>query len=94
MNHPEMCYVFIATENAVGIVKWGENGYYKTDYPHNFTNEVVDEMNEKLGLTKKESDSMMYCSMANLPETNEAWEKHYNMCMEIKEKHNKEREGK
>ena len=85
-NHPETCWVYIPTERSVGIVKWGENGYYKTDYPHNYTAEIVDELNEKSGYTKTEIMAMQICSMANLPETDEAWEKHFQMVCELSEK--------
>ena len=85
MVHPEVCYVFIPTENSVGIVKWGERGYYPTDYPHNYTAEIVAEMNEGLGFSAEEIRAMQICSMANIPETEEAWEKHYAMVKEALE---------
>ena len=84
MKHPELCYVHIATDNSVGIVKWGERGYYKTDFPvGKYTSEIVSEMNEGSGFTDKEIKAMQICSMVNtLPETDEAWQKHYAKILE------------
>lgn len=58
---PEQCYVFVQTENCVGIVKKGESGFYRTDIQGgkpSETNALVNEMNEKLGLTKAQVDAM------------------------------------
>lgn len=84
MKHPDFCYVFLQTEKAVGIVKWGEKGYYTTNYPHNYTEELVDEINTSLGVAKHESSAMIACSMSDsLPETDEAWREHYESCLEL-----------
>lgn len=91
-NHPETCYVLLPTvNNTIGIVKWGENGYYKTNYPSGYTKEIVDELNDRLGCSRTEIKAMQICSMANLPETEDAWEKHFKMVCGMIDKHEKER---
>ena len=63
---PEQCYVFVQTENCVGIVKKGESGFYRTDIQGgkpSETNALVNEMNEKLGLTKAQVEAMKAGSM-------------------------------
>lgn len=90
-NHPETCYVYIPTDHSVGIVKWGERGYYKTNFPHDFTWETVAEINDRSGYSRTEIRAMQICSMVDsLPETNEAWEKHFNMVCETFDRHGKE----
>ena len=63
---PEQCYVFVQTENCVGIVKKGESGFFRTDIQGgkpSETNALVNEMNEKLGLTKDQTEAMKAGSM-------------------------------
>ena len=63
---PEQCYVFVQTENCVGIIKKGESGFYRTDIQGgkpSETNALVNEMNEKLGLTKAQVEAMKAGSM-------------------------------
>ena len=63
---PEQCYVFVQTENCVGIVKKGESGFFRTDIQGgkpSETNALVNEMNEKLGLTKAQVEAMKAGSM-------------------------------
>ena len=63
---PEQCYVFVQTENCVGIVKKGESEFYRTDIQGSKpseTNALVNEMNEKLGLTKDQTEAMKAGSM-------------------------------
>ena len=63
---PEQCYVFVQTENCVGIVKKGESGFYRTDIQGgkpSETNALVNEMNEKLGLSKGQAKAMKAGSM-------------------------------
>ena len=63
---PEQCYVFVQTENCVGIVKKGESGFYRTDIQGgkpSETNALVNEMNEKLGLSKGQAEAMKAGSM-------------------------------
>lgn len=82
----EMSYVLIhntATTGELGIIKWGESGYYPTNYPDNYTQEMVDTLNERIGVSKAEAHSMEMCSRAN-PDN---WEEHFNKCMNIYNKH-------
>ena len=63
---PEKCYVFVQTENCVGIVKKGESGFFRTDIQGgkpSETNALVNDMNEKLGLTKDQTEAMKAGSM-------------------------------
>ena len=63
---PEQCYVFVQTENCVGIVKKGESGFYHTDIQGgkpSETNALVNEMNQKLGLSKGQAEAMKAGSM-------------------------------
>jgi hypothetical protein len=63
---PEQCYVFVQTENCAGIVKKGESGFYRTDIQGgkpSETNALVNEMNEKLGLSKGQAEAMKAGSM-------------------------------
>ena len=63
---PEQCYVFVQTENCVGIVKKGESGFYRTDIQGgkpSETNALVNEMNKKLGLSKGQAEAMKAGSM-------------------------------
>ena len=53
-------------ENCVGIVKKGESGFYRTDIQGgkpSETNALVNDMNEKLGLTKDQTEAMKAGSM-------------------------------
>lgn len=86
-KHPEQCLVFIPTENAIGVVKWGEHGYYKTNYPHNYTREIVEELNTSHGVDTNVAEAMVICSMVDgLEETDEAWQKHFDMILDDMEK--------
>lgn len=63
---PDMCYVYIRTENTIGIIKKGEIGYYKTDlYPNcnNNEKEFVKDLNTKLGVSETQSKAMEAGSM-------------------------------
>lgn len=63
---PAQCYVFVQTENCVGMVKKGESGFYRTDIQGrkpSETNALVNEMNEKLGLSKAQAKAMKAGSM-------------------------------
>ena len=63
---PEQCYIYVPTENRIGIVKKGESGYYKTDIlesngikNHDEAEAFVDEINEKLNVTPAQRKAMM-----------------------------------
>lgn len=63
---PEQCYVFVQTENRIGIVKKGESGYYSTEIKAETpieTKKLVNEMNEKLGVSKAQAEAMKAGSM-------------------------------
>ena len=67
---PDQCYIYVPTENRIGIVKKGESGYYKTDIlecnkikTHDEAKTFVDELNSKLGVTSAQRAAMMAGSM-------------------------------
>lgn len=63
---PEQCYVYVQTENEIGIVKKGESGYYKTDIDGGKPSErkaLVDEYNRKTGVNKAQAEAMKAGSM-------------------------------
>ena len=63
---PDHCYVYVPSCNEIGIVKKGETGYYKTDIPvyeSKGAKELVNERNEKLGVTKAQAEAMKAGSM-------------------------------
>ena len=87
-NHPDTCWVWLVG-NDIGVVKWGESGYYRTDYPSGkYTEELVAELNDKSGYTRTEIEAMQMCSMAYIPQTEEAWNKHFQTCCDIIDRHN------
>ena len=63
---PERCYVFIETSPEIGIIVKGETGYYRTEISMPTRDErkaMVDELNEKLGVTKAQAEAMKAGSM-------------------------------
>lgn len=83
MKHPEMIYSHDINNNCT-IIKWGESGYYETDYPKGgYTDEIINELNDQRGFTPNERKAMEICSMAaqNNPDLN--WENHYDMVLEM-----------
>ena len=83
MEHPMFCYSKDLSNNCI-IIKWGESGYYKTDYPEGkYTNEIIDEMNATGDITPRERMAMECCSIAAQGKPDFDWEKHYKMCMEM-----------
>lgn len=63
---PDRCYVYVPTENNIGMVYKGESGYY----PCGFTvkdkahgESVRDAMNERICVTKAQAAAMMFGSM-------------------------------
>lgn len=64
MAKPEMCYIYLEVDSTIGIVKFGERGYYKTDYSANLGNkDLVERLNAQLGVSKAEAEAMMILSM-------------------------------
>ncbi len=85
MEHPLFCYSKDLNNNCI-ILKWGEGGYYKTDYPKGkYTTEIIDEMNATGGITPQERSAMECCSIAAQDNPNLDWEAHYKMCMEMED---------
>ncbi len=84
MNHPDLLYANDIENNCV-ILKWGESGYYPTDYPKGkYTDDVVDELNASLfdndlEAARKAREAMQICSMVAQDNPNLDWEKHYKM---------------
>lgn len=77
MNHPEFCYANDLNNNCI-IIKWGEKGYYKTNYPEGeYTQDIIDELNHRGGITKAEAEAMKICSMIG-PSN---WDEHYQTCL-------------
>lgn len=59
---PELCYSRVDDDRCV-IVKRGVNGYFATDYPAGYSDEIIDQMNERLGVTKAQRLAMEIGSM-------------------------------
>lgn len=63
---PDKCYVYIETSNNLGIVSKGETGYYPTEITARTRDEMkamVDELNQKIGVTKAQAEAMKLGSM-------------------------------
>ncbi len=63
---PDRCYVYLATENVLGIVQKGEHGYFATDLIPESREEgktLADRYNQNLGVTKRQSAAMVAGSM-------------------------------
>ena len=78
INHPEMCYSNNYKDDCI-IIKWGEPGYYETDYPKGkYTDDVIDKLNANGGITPQQRRAMEICSMVAQDNPNLNWENHYN----------------
>lgn len=91
MNYPEMCYVYVEVPAEIGVVKFGEKGYYQTEYSLNdSTNEeLVKKLNSQLGISEKESQAMKILSMNDSIDGNiEEWQKKFAEIIERMEKNN------
>lgn len=84
-EHPELCYIFLKTTGEVGIVKWGESGYYRTEY-QGFTENMVQELNQNGGISPVQANAMMSCSMNKNLKSDEDWKKAYDIFLYISEK--------
>jgi hypothetical protein len=60
---PERCYALNAITTACVILEKGMSGYYTTDYPQGYTQEVIDKLNESLGVSKAQAQAMFIGSM-------------------------------
>lgn len=90
---PEICYgLNIEGKDDEGYygklicIKWGEKGYYRTDYTDNYRKEDVNLFNERLGVSPKEAEAMKICSMCDKL-TPKKWEKHYTMVLTTMDEH-------
>lgn len=80
MNYPELCYIYIEVGAEIGIVKFGEKGYYQTEYTlHDSTNEeLVKKLNKQLGVSESEAEAMKILSMNDSIDGNtEEWQKKF-----------------
>lgn len=76
-KHPETCFSHDQYNNCT-IIKWGEGGYFKTDYPEGeYTDEVVDELNSKYGVTPNMRSAMELCSEVAQTNPSLDWEELY-----------------
>ena len=88
MNHPDTIYSRDLNNNCI-ILKWGESGYYRTDYPEGkYTDEIIDEINSRMfdgdiEMAHKVRNAMECCSIAAQNNSNIDWESHYKMCLAI-----------
>ena len=68
-NLPDCCFSINQTKNPLTliIIKKGESGYYRTDYPNAASPEAAkewrDEVNARLGVTKAQRAAMEVGSM-------------------------------
>lgn len=63
---PEQCYAVLPNSKEIIVVQKGESGYYKTNMFSNDRVEaqkIVDEYNDKLGVTKAQAEAMVAGSM-------------------------------
>ena len=78
-EYPKYCYSHDLYNNCT-IIKWGESGYYKTDFPQGkYDDSIVNELNEDGGITPKMRRAMEICSMAAQNNPKLDWKKHYDM---------------
>lgn len=80
MNYPELCYIYVEVGAEIGIVKFGEKGYYQTEYTlHDSTNEeLVKKLNKQLGVSESEAEAMKILSMNDsIDENTEEWQKKF-----------------
>lgn len=63
---PERCYVYLQTENKIGIIQKGESEYYPTEIEcgtPDKAKKLLDTMNSKLGVSKAQAEAMKAGSM-------------------------------
>jgi hypothetical protein len=81
MKHPEYALSHDLNNNCT-IIKWGESGYYSTNYPQGvYNDEIIDELNTERGITKAERKAMELCSIAAQNNPDLDWEQHYEEVM-------------
>ena len=65
-NLPERCYVYLQTENKIGIIQKGKSGYSPTEIEcgtPDKAKKLLDTMNNKLGVSKAQAEAMKAGSM-------------------------------
>lgn len=80
MNYPEMCYIYVERSMGIGIVKWGEAGYYITNYDGKTQENIklVDKLNTQLEVSENEAEAMKILSMNSSIDKNiEEWQKKF-----------------
>lgn len=81
MKHPNYCYSHDLQNNCT-IIKWGESGYYNTDYPKGkYNDDIINELNSEIEVTSQMRRAMEICSMVAQNNPNLDWETHYDMIM-------------
>ena len=60
---PEACFALNRMDKKVIVIKRGETGYYKTDWPAGYTQADVDSLNIQRGVTKAQAMAMEVGSM-------------------------------
>lgn len=64
---PDMCYTYLSGSNEIGLIKKGEEGYYKTEYlcvdDTEINEDLVRELNAKLGVSVIEKHCMVLGSL-------------------------------
>ena len=84
MNYPEMCYVYVEVGAEIGVVKFGEKGYYQTEYDSSQSNEqYVKKLNSQLGVSENEASAMKILSMNESIDGNiEEWKRMFGEIVE------------
>ncbi|MGE4282303.1 MAG: hypothetical protein AB7G87_01140 [Clostridia bacterium] len=60
---PEYCYGLQLTSKQIILIKKGSRGYCETCCPEGATQEMVDKLNEQLGVSKAQAEAMSVGSM-------------------------------
>ena len=86
MKHPEICLSHDINNNCT-IIKWGESGYYPTNYPEGeYDDDIINELNTRRGITPQMRNAMECCSIVAQDKPDLDWEKHYQMCLDMETK--------
>jgi len=63
---PELCHVAVQTEKVLCLIKRGEKGYYRTDWPvssYEFAQRWAKERNATMGVTPAQASAMQNGSL-------------------------------
>lgn len=80
MSHPKMCYIYVESSMGIGIVIWGEAGYYISNYDGKTQENIklVDKLNTQLGVSESEAEVMKILSKDSSIDKNiEEWQKKF-----------------